>query len=98
MIRTPLPSLQTFLEDPLRLLRTIRFKNRFDFTPVTELLEAAANPDVRDGICQTLSFESMVMELDKMLRGSNAYLAIADLHKFNLLSILFKFPDDLLYF
>ena len=98
MIRTPLPPLQTFLEDPLRLLRTIRFKNRFDFTPVSELLEAAAHPDVKDGICQTLSYESIVIELDKMLRGSNAHKAIADLHKFNLLSILFKFPEDLLYF
>jgi tRNA nucleotidyltransferase (CCA-adding enzyme) len=31
IIRTPLPPLVTFTDDPLRVLRCFRFKARFDF-------------------------------------------------------------------
>jgi tRNA nucleotidyltransferase (CCA-adding enzyme) len=31
-IRTPLPPLVTFKDDPLRVLRCFRFKARFDFS------------------------------------------------------------------
>ena len=45
--RTPLNPLQTFLDDPLRIVRTIRFANRFEFKIVPELIEAAKLPEVR---------------------------------------------------
>ena len=40
IIRTPLEPMQTLLDDPLRVLRTIRFAMRFSFTIAPELLEA----------------------------------------------------------
>ena len=47
IIRTPLEPLQTFLDDPLRILRTIRFATRFDFQIVPDIFEAAKDPKVR---------------------------------------------------
>ena len=44
IVRTPLEPLQTFLDDPLRVLRTIRFANRFEFKIVDDIIEAAKNP------------------------------------------------------
>ena len=46
-IRTPLDPLQTFLDDPLRVIRAIRFANRFEFCPTPELLNAAKHASVR---------------------------------------------------
>ncbi len=46
VVRTPLEPLQTFLDDPLRVLRTIRFATRFDFKIAEEIFPAAQDPRV----------------------------------------------------
>ena len=46
--RTPLEPLQTFLDDPLRTIRTIRFANRFEYKIDPIILDAAKDPRVRD--------------------------------------------------
>jgi tRNA nucleotidyltransferase/poly(A) polymerase len=38
-IRTPLPPLQTFYDDPLRILRSLRFASRFGYSLDPELTE-----------------------------------------------------------
>jgi tRNA nucleotidyltransferase (CCA-adding enzyme) len=47
IVRTPLEPLQTFLDDPLRVLRTIRFATRFHFNIIPEIFTAAKDPRVR---------------------------------------------------
>jgi tRNA nucleotidyltransferase (CCA-adding enzyme) len=47
IIRTPLEPYQTFIDDPLRVLRTIRFATRFNFEIVPEIYEAAKDERVR---------------------------------------------------
>lgn len=46
IIRTPLPPLQTFLDDPLRVLRTIRFAANLNFVVADEIFEAVTNPKI----------------------------------------------------
>ena len=47
LIRTPLSPKETFKDDPLRVLRCIRFASRFGFELVDELKEAAKDPKIQ---------------------------------------------------
>ena len=85
LIRTPLEPLQTFLDDPLRVLRTIRFANRFEFDIVPDIIIAAKNPQVRESVLNKVSFERYGIELDKMFEGNRPEVSAAQLHDFDLL-------------
>jgi len=76
IIRTPLEPLQTFLDDPLRVLRTIRFANRFEFEIVPEIVVAAKDTNVRDCILNKLSYERLGIELDKMFEGNRPEVSV----------------------
>ena len=45
--RTPLPPSQTFYDDPLRVLRCVRFASRFDLTIAPEVVEAIKNNNIQ---------------------------------------------------
>lgn len=64
IIRTPLDPEQTYSDDPLRMLRAIRFATRLGFTIVPESLDAMRR---MAGRLKILSRERIVEELDKML-------------------------------
>ncbi|KAF8531004.1 hypothetical protein JB92DRAFT_2854526 [Gautieria morchelliformis] len=57
IIRTPLPPKQTFLDDPLRVLRCIRFASRFGYDLVPELVEAAREREIQDALETKISRE-----------------------------------------
>ncbi|KAK9432121.1 hypothetical protein V1505DRAFT_354257 [Lipomyces doorenjongii] len=71
VIRTPLPAFDTFHDDPLRVLRLIRFASRFGFHIEDEAIAAMQHDTIREALQQKISKERIGSELDKMLNGPN---------------------------
>ena len=69
IIATPLPPLTTLLDDPLRVLRSVRFAARLRFTMDDDLRHAASDPRVRSALAQKVSRERVGGEVDLMLRS-----------------------------
>jgi tRNA nucleotidyltransferase/poly(A) polymerase len=76
VVSTPLHPLTTLLDDPLRVLRSIRFAARLRFTMDDELIKAAQMSSVADALSQKVSRERVGGELDLMLRSPDPVGAI----------------------
>lgn len=61
LIATPLPALQTFRDDPLRVLRAARFAGRLNWTVDNDINEAARSTAVHDDIFLKVSRERVWM-------------------------------------
>eukprot|EP00471_Norrisiella_sphaerica_P000654 CAMPEP_0184484254 /NCGR_PEP_ID=MMETSP0113_2-20130426/5980_1 /TAXON_ID=91329 /ORGANISM="Norrisiella sphaerica, Strain BC52" /LENGTH=712 /DNA_ID=CAMNT_0026865169 /DNA_START=47 /DNA_END=2185 /DNA_ORIENTATION=+ len=67
--RTPLAPLETLVDDPLRLLRTLRFAGRFGLDIDPKFDEAARDPEVKKGLITKVSRERFGQEIIKALSG-----------------------------
>ena len=63
-IRTPLPARQTFLDDPLRVLRCIRFAAKFGFEIDADVRKHASEPEIK---ASHRSQRVMVVQSDSVL-------------------------------
>lgn len=70
VIRTPLEPYQTFKDDPLRVLRLIRFASRLGYQIDPETQRAMQNDDISVALKLKISKERVGTELDKMLHGT----------------------------
>ncbi|XP_055833657.1 tRNA nucleotidyltransferase cca2 [Solanum dulcamara] len=93
-IVTPLPPKQTFLDDPLRVLRAIRFGARFGFILDEELKKAAADEDVRVAIADKISRERIGHEIDLMMSGDQPVKAMTYIADLKLFWAVFSIPSD----
>ncbi|CAN4119650.1 unnamed protein product [Withania somnifera] len=93
-IVTPLPPKQTFLDDPLRVLRAIRFGARFGFILDEELKKAAAEEDVRIAIADKISRERIGHEIDLMMSGDQPVKAMTYIADLKLFWAVFSLPSD----
>ncbi|KAJ5754443.1 hypothetical protein N7533_003986 [Penicillium manginii] len=71
IIRTPLEPYQTFKDDPLRVLRLIRFASRLEYSIDEEAEIAMRNEDISEALKLKISKERVGTELEKMLRGKS---------------------------
>ena len=94
-LRTPLPPRTTFLDDPLRVLRALRFASRFGFTMVPELVASATDPEVKSALAAKVSRERIGNETESMLSGGRPVSSLRTLHASGLLDIVFSVPAGL---
>jgi len=89
VVATPLPPLTTLLDDPLRVLRSVRFAARLRFTMEESLKNAAMNERVRIALSQKVARERIGAEVDLMLRSQDPVGAIRLLINLNLAGTVF---------
>ena len=85
LIKTPLEPGKTFSDDPLRILRAIRFANQLDFTIHPETMEAIY---VFRNRIHIVSKERICMELEKILRTDTPSVGFLMLFNTGLLDII----------
>lgn len=73
IIRTPMEPYQTFKDDPLRVLRLIRFASRLGYSIDSETETAMQNQDISEALKLKISKERVGTEMEKMLRGMLDY-------------------------
>ncbi|ONK77484.1 uncharacterized protein A4U43_C02F7040 [Asparagus officinalis] len=93
-IATPLPPKSTFLDDPLRVLRAIRFGARFAFELDEELKKAASDEEVKTALADKISRERIGHEVDLMISGNHPVKAMAYICDLQLFFTVFILPDN----
>ncbi|MER3498525.1 MAG: tRNA nucleotidyltransferase [Chitinophagaceae bacterium] len=92
IIRTPLAPLQTFSDDPLRMMRAIRFAAQLNFTIEEKTFQAIKDNAYRINI---ISQERITEELNKILLSSKPSVGFHLLYQSGLLHIIFPQMVDL---
>lgn len=95
ILRAPGNTKQMLLDDPLRLLRIIRFHSKLGFELDPEIVEAAKDPEVLEAFKTKLSRERIEIELRKMLSGPDPVRAARLLAELGLRDEVFKAPEGL---
>lgn len=100
IIRTPVDPLITFRDDPLRVLRAIRFSSRYAFSFDDNLVCAARHEDIHSAMTHKVSRERVWKELKPMICNEanpavRPLLAIASLFYFGIFGIVFCIPPEL---
>jgi len=87
LLRTPADPLQTFSDDPLRMLRAVRFAAQLGFEPASNLLPAMRQLSGRL-VPPVVSVERIADELCKMLESDRPKLALELLDAGGLLEVV----------
>lgn len=92
ILRTPLDPYKTFKDDPLRILRLIRFSSRLHFTIDPEAEKAMGDTVIQEALKIKISRERVGMELEKMLTGPDPCMALALIDRLGLYGTVFTDP------
>ncbi|CAI9102744.1 OLC1v1001063C1 [Oldenlandia corymbosa var. corymbosa] len=92
IIATPLPPKKTFLDDPLRVLRAIRFGARLGFKLTKELKIAASDHEVRISMEEKISRERIAREVDLIVSGNEPVMAMTLISELKLFGTVFTLP------
>ena len=97
IVRTPMDPTATFTDDPLRILRCVRFGSRFGYTIHPDILAALAVPasPLHAALASKVSRERVGIEVDKMLSGRDPRYALQLLAQLQLYWVVFMPPPAL---
>jgi len=68
LLRTPLPAAQTMMDDPLRILRALRFSITKGFDIDQSIFDAMSQPEILEKLRTTVSVERIRDEVFKMMK------------------------------
>jgi tRNA nucleotidyltransferase (CCA-adding enzyme) len=97
LIVTPLDPATTFLDDPLRVLRAIRFAVRYHYVLTPTCRATIQRADVRTAFATKVSRERVGKELEGMLSGkkANPFNALKTIYELHLSSLVFMSPPEI---
>ena len=94
-IRTPLHAEITFQDDPLRILRTVRFATRFSFELDTQIIEASKSKEIKKALREKISNERIRKELSGMFCGPLPCASVKLLYMMHILEDILKVPNEI---
>ncbi|KAF2968274.1 hypothetical protein GQX73_g5336 [Xylaria multiplex] len=92
LIRTPLEPFQTFMDDPLRVLRLVRFASRLGFTIDSAAEEVMGNANILEALKLKISRERVGVEIEKMLKGKDPRRSLQYINDLGLYHTVFTDP------
>ncbi|KKY25892.1 putative trna nucleotidyltransferase [Phaeomoniella chlamydospora] len=94
IIRTPLEPYQTFMDDPLRVLRLIRFASKLGYRIDDEARQSMKDDRIHAALNAKISRERVGVEVAKMIAGRYPLIAFQLIHDLNLYSTVFLEPGS----
>ncbi|KAF7596728.1 CCA tRNA nucleotidyltransferase, mitochondrial [Aspergillus hancockii] len=94
VIRTPMEPYQTFKDDPLRVLRLIRFASRLGYCVDEDTETAMKNKDISEALKLKISRERVGTEVEKMLKGPDPRGALHFIGRLGLYPTIFANHQD----
>jgi len=97
VMRTPLDPRQTFMDDPLRVLRLIRVGSKLGFTLHPDATRCMKENEIRRALDTIITRLRICIELFKMMRDESAAVAFHHIFQSNLYTpIFFRLDSSLL--
>lgn len=91
-ISTPLDPVVTLYEDPLRILRILRFRTVFQFAIDDRIYQAMRQPAIFSALEKKVSRERIGIEINKMLECRTGYIGILDIVQHDYVRPIFQPP------
>jgi tRNA nucleotidyltransferase/poly(A) polymerase len=93
IIRTPLAPYQTFKDDPLRVLRLIRFACRLGYEIESSAKEAMKDKSIHEALRLKISRERVGVEVGKVMSGPDPHTGLKYINDFDLYHTVFADPS-----